>query len=170
MQAHGTLPAMGPLPATALAIVLVACDGASSRVEGATIGDTLDAAGTQRVTLVRAEVGVGGAESRPPAEGSVYASFLFRIVSLSPDARFDRFRFSATGPDGKRYPYTAGGRQPALESNRVLPTGESAEGWVSFEVPNDFDSLTISYDPPLTPAGESITYVVRAPDAARTEG
>ncbi len=169
-QAHGTLPAMRSLYALALAILLVACHGNAPLVEGATIGDTLDAAGTQRVTLVEAEVSVGGAGSRPPPDGSVYASFLFRIESLAPGARYDRFRFSASGADGGRYPYTAGGRQPALESRRILPTGDSAEGWVSFEVPDDFQSLAISYDPPFEPAAESITFLVRAPEAAWTGG
>ena len=161
---------MRSLPVLALVVLLVACNGSAPPVEGATIGDTLDAAGTQRVTLVQAEVNVGGAESRPPPDGSVYASFLFRIESLAPGARYDRFRFSAAGADGERYPYTAGGPQPALASRRILPAGDSAEGWVSFEVPDDFQSLAISYDPPFEPAAESITFVVRAPEAARSGG
>lgn len=159
---------MRSFPVLALVVLLVACDGSAPPVEGATIGDTLDAAGEQRVTLLEAEVNVGGAESRPPPDGAVYASFLFRIESLGPDARYDRFHFSAAGADGERYPYTAGGRQPALASDRILPTGDSAEGWVSFEVPDDFQSLAVSYDPPFEPAAESITFLVRAPEAARS--
>ncbi len=161
---------MSYLRVLSLAFVLVACEGSSSLVEGATIGDTLDAAGTQRVTLLAAEVGLGGDESRPPRDGSVYASFLFRIESLSPGARYDRFGFSAADPEGVAYPYTAGGRQPALDSNRMLPTGEIVEGWVSFEVPDDFDSLAVGYEPPFSPAGESITFMVRAPEAAGSGG
>jgi hypothetical protein len=161
---------MSFLPVLALALLLVACDVSSSVGEGATIGDTLDAAGTQRVTLLEAEVSIGGAESRPPPDGEVYASFLFHIESLSPDARYDRFRFSATGPDGERYEYTAGGRQPGLGSSRVLPTGETVEGWVSFEVPADFDRLSVSYEPSFAPTGEPITFVVRAPEAAQAGG
>lgn len=151
---------------TALAVLLVSCDGLGAATTGATIGDSLDVAGTQRVTLLEAEVGLGGAESRPPPDGSVYASFLVRIESLSPDARYDRYRFSATSKDGRRYPYTAGGRQPTLGSGRTLPTNEVVEGWLSFEVPDDFESLSLTYEPPLAPPGESITFVVRAPQTS----
>lgn len=145
--------------------MLVACAGSGGLHQGATISDTLDVAGTQRVTLLEAEVSLGEAESRPPPDGSVYASFLFRIQSLSPDARYDPFRFSATGPEGERHPYTAGGRQPALGSSRLLLTGEAVEGWVSFEVPDDFETLAVSYDPAFSASGP-ITFVVRAPEAA----
>lgn len=142
------------------------CTGSADPDRATTIGDTLDVAGTQRVTLLEAEVSVGGAGSRPPPEGSVYASFLFRIQSLSPDARFDPFRFSATDADGRTYPYTAGGRQPALGSSRLLPTGETVEGWISFEVPDDFDGLAVAYDPTFSATGQPITFVVRAPEPA----
>ncbi|MBA3851541.1 MAG: hypothetical protein H0X59_04135 [Chloroflexi bacterium] len=150
-----------------LTVVLVACTGSGDAPAGATIGDTLDVSGRQRVTLLEAEVSLGGAESRPPPDGHVYASFLFRIESLTPDARYDRFRFSAVDPAGDQYAYTAGGRQPALESDRFRRTGEAVEGWVSFEIPEDFQSLAVRYEPAIAAAGEPITFVVRAPDPAQ---
>jgi hypothetical protein len=146
--------------------VLVGCTGSADPDHAATIGETLDVAGTQRVTLLEAEVSVGGAGSRPPPDGSVYASFLFRIQSLSPDARYDPSRFSAIDTGGETHLYTAGGRQPTLGSSRILPTGEAVEGWVSFEVPDDFDGLAVTYDPTFAGTGQPITFVVRAPQPA----
>ncbi len=153
-------------PALALAILLMACSDPAAVIEGATLGDTLDSAGTQRVTLLEAEVGLGGTDSRPPPAGSVYASFLFRFESISPDARYDPFRFTATAEDGEPHPYTADGRRPLLGSSSSLPTGEVAEGWVSFIVPDDFDSLAVSYDAAFAQVGEEVTFVVRAPEQA----
>lgn len=148
-----------------LAIIVLACSDTAAVIEEATIGDTLDSAGTQRVTLLDAEVGIGGTDSRPPPAGSVYASFLFRFESISPGARYDRFRFTARAEDGEAHRYTADGRQPALGSSSRLPAGEVVEGWVTFVVPDDFESLSVSYDPPFAPVGEAITFVVRAPES-----
>lgn len=159
------LPAIASAPVLVLALLMLGCSDSAAGVDGATIGDTLDAAGTQRVTLVAAEVSVGGAESRPPPDGSVYASFLFRIESLSPDARYDPFRFAVIGPAGERYPYTAAGLQPALGWSGVLSTGKTVEGWVSFVVPDDFESLAVSYDPLFGRIGQPISFVVRAPES-----
>ncbi len=158
--------ALGLALGLALAILLLACSDSAAVVEGATVGDTLDAAGTQRVTLLEAEVGFGGTGTRPPPEGSVHASFLFRFESISSDARYDSFRFAVTAEDGVAHPYTADGRQPALGSSSSLPTGEVVEGWVSFVVPDDFESLAVTYDPPFAQAGATITFVVRAPEQA----
>lgn len=151
-----------------LTLVLVACTSSVDAPAEATIGDSLDVSGTQRVTLLEAAVSLGGAESRPPPDGHVYASFLFRIESLSPDARYDRFRFSAVDhPAGDQHAYTAGGRQPALGSESLPRTGQAVEGWVSFEVPEDFQILAVRYEPAFAPASEPITFMVRAPETAR---
>lgn len=169
---HGPVVVMRSAPiflCLALALLSQACTESGDAPTGATIGNTLDVAGTQRVTLLEAEVNLGSTQSRPPPDGSVYASFLFRIESLSPDARYDRFRFSAVDPSGHQYAYTVGGRQPALGSASALPTGEAVEGWVSFEVPVDFQSLDVRYEPAFSPTGESITFSVRAPEPAQAE-
>lgn len=53
------------------------------------------------------------------------------------------------------YRSTFGGCQPALEHQRLGP-GESATGFITFEVPVEAESSAISYLPPGSPPGHAV--------------
>ena len=51
--------------------------------------------------------------------------------------------------EGRAYEATLGGCEPALP-NRLLEHGESARGWLTFDVPENSRKLQLAYAPRLT--------------------
>lgn len=129
---------------------------------GSSIGDTQEVSGEQRITLSQAEVTQGSSEFFKPGEGKIFAALLFRIEGIAEGASYNPFYFTARDQDGFEYNYTPFGNEPVLSSGDLAP-GEAVQGWVNFEVPDDFETLQVEYNPSFG-FGDSVVFRVRAPD------
>ena len=82
-----------------------------------------------------------------PKPGSIKLGIQVGLAGISEhDVPVSPFHAQLESSDGTRYSSTLAGCRPILPSVRVAK-GESAEGWISFELPKSASGLSLVYEP-----------------------
>ncbi len=132
--------------------------GQASRAPG-TAGDKLQLGDYQYVTMVDAEWSpTGYDEFIKPAAGNVVYAFLMEFEGIDPSGSSYNPLYFKLDLEGTEYNYSPFGKEPLLESGD-LETGQTAEGWISFEAPQA-EEVIVRYDPVLGLAGQPAEWIV----------
>jgi hypothetical protein len=99
---------------------------------------------TLEMTLVDFAWSVEG--SSQPAEDHILVAADLRLAGLVPSAKPLSIAFTVSDQDGVTYADTYGCPEPCLGTDE-LGEGETREGWVAFEVPEETDWLELAYRP-----------------------
>lgn len=96
------------------------------------------------ITLVEVDWDVEPGQFGGPDPGKRLVSILVLYVATEDGGNYNPFNWSAVDLDGFQWDRSFfGGREPALQSSSDLPAGRRAQGWVTFEVPEDLRALEI---------------------------
>lgn len=136
-------------------IALPTVEPPSGPVEGATLGT---AQATDHLLIQLVEFDWDGDAGFSPDDGFKWVAGRFEVESMDPDAYLAVPNFTATGPDGFSYKWSSG-VDPTL-GNGGLPAGQKRMGWVTFEVPEAAERLTIEYFPFVSDSQEPLIWTV----------
>jgi hypothetical protein len=79
-----------------------------------------------------------------PDKGDRYVAVRVLYEGIQDGSSYNPFNWSAVDLEGFEHDtLLAGGKDPALASSNDLPAGRKAQGWVTFEVPNNVHELEI---------------------------
>ncbi len=78
-----------------------------------------------------------------PAPGNRFVAIDVLYKATVDGASYNPYDWSMVDFDGFNYDRTSGARKPELAGSTTLPLGRKAQGWVTFEVPQDVHSFEV---------------------------